>query len=78
MPAALKVSIASVYLAGHAMNWHYAFIKNRKLTGSVSWIEYAATMMMRFGPSDVHRPITQLKRLKEGDIFFSIWKHLFR
>lgn len=52
------------------MDWHYAFIKNRKLSGPVSWEEYASSMMMRFGPSEVHRPIAQLKRLKEGDSFY--------
>lgn len=32
----ISLSIASVYLIGLAMDWHFAFIKNRKIVGLVS------------------------------------------
>lgn len=69
-PTALKVNIASVYLSGLAVEWHYAFISNRKMPGPVSWEEYSTGMMMRFGSNEVTRPIVQLKRLMEEHSFF--------
>lgn len=56
-PAELRVSNSSVYLSGLAMDWHYAFIKSRELAGAVSWDEYVGGLLMRFGPSDLQRPI---------------------
>lgn len=47
-PMELKVSITSVYLVGLAMDWHYSFVKNRKLTRLVSWDEYVVVILMRF------------------------------
>lgn len=32
----LTVSVASVYLSGLAIEWHYAFVKNMKLHGPIS------------------------------------------
>lgn len=69
-PAKLKVSITSVYLIGLSMDWHYTFIKNRRITCPVSWDEYVMVMSMRFGPNELQRPIAQLKRLREGDSFY--------
>lgn len=36
----------------------------------MSWGEYVGALLMRFGPSDLQRPIAQLKRLRDGDSFF--------
>lgn len=52
-PPELKVSIAFVNLSGLAMECHYVFINNHKLLGPVSWEEYSAGMMVRFGSNDV-------------------------
>lgn len=52
------------------MEWYYAFINNRKLRGPISWEEYAAGMITRFGSNEVIRPIAQLKRLREEHSFF--------
>lgn len=41
-----------------------------KLLGAVSWDEYVGGLLMRFGPSNLQRPIAQLKRLRERDSFF--------
>lgn len=70
--------MASVYLGGLGMDWHYAFIRNRKLMGPVSWEEYVEAMMMSFGPNDLYRPIAQLKRLRVRDSFFTTWMCLCR
>lgn len=56
-PVEMKVSIASVYLYGLAMEWHYAFVKNRTLHGPISWTEYSDAMMTRFGEVEMRRPI---------------------
>lgn len=66
IPAELKVSIASIYLIRLTIDWHYAFVKNRKIAGLVSWEEYVTTMSMRFGPNELKRLIAQLKRFREG------------
>lgn len=70
-PTKLRVSIALVYLSGLAMEWHYAFVKNRKLLGPISWVEYAEAMTIRFDSVDVIRPMAQLKRLMEEESLFT-------
>lgn len=63
---ALKVILASVNLTGLAMEWHFTFIKNKKMNGPISWEEYTMGMLKRFDSGDMQRPIAQLKEVKGG------------
>ncbi|KAI4338978.1 hypothetical protein MLD38_023974 [Melastoma candidum] len=65
-PADMRVSVASIHLNGPAIEWHYAFIRNRELKGPISWAEYSGGMLLRFGSNELARPIVMLKELKEG------------
>lgn len=70
-PDEQKVDIASMYLSGLALEWHYAFVKNMRLQSPVRWEEYVEAMTTRFGPIKMQRPIAQLKRLKEEECFYA-------
>lgn len=69
--AEMKVRIASVNLSGLAMECHNAFIKTRVLQGPISWLEYADAVLTRFSPMEPEGPITQLKKLREENSYFT-------
>lgn len=60
-----KVSIASIYMYGKALQWHYTFVKNRGCADMPLWTEYVEALTKRFGKAVLQDPMGKLKNLRQ-------------
>lgn len=67
----MNVNMEFVHLSGLAIEWHYAFVKNKRLHGPISWMDYADAIVTRLGPIEMKRPIAQLIILRKEESFFA-------
>ncbi|KAI4303338.1 hypothetical protein MLD38_038983 [Melastoma candidum] len=64
VPEDKKVKLASLYLYGSALQWHYSYVKNRMRDMALEWEEYALALNSRFGKEVFEDPMGKMNNLK--------------
>ncbi|KAI4302811.1 hypothetical protein MLD38_038514 [Melastoma candidum] len=76
VPDNKKVKLASLYLYGTALQWHYSYVKNRKKDKMLEWEEYVLALNSRFGREVFEDPMGKMKNLKQEGEFSNLYAYM--
>ncbi|KAI4370841.1 hypothetical protein MLD38_019144 [Melastoma candidum] len=76
VPEDKKVKLASLYLYGFALQWHYSYVKNRKRDRVLEWEEYSLALNSRFGREVFEDPMGRMKNLKQEGEFSNLYAYM--
>ncbi|KAI4364755.1 hypothetical protein MLD38_020809 [Melastoma candidum] len=76
VPEDRKVKLASLYLYGSALQWHYSYVKNRKKERALVWEEYSAALNSRFGKEVFEDPMGKMKNLKQEGEYSNLYAYM--
>ncbi|KAI4369551.1 hypothetical protein MLD38_017978 [Melastoma candidum] len=76
VPEDRKVKLASLYLYGSALQWHYSYVKNRKKERALEWEEYSAALNGRFGKEVFEDPMGKMKNLKQEGEYSNLYAYM--
>ncbi|KAI4340387.1 hypothetical protein MLD38_025228 [Melastoma candidum] len=76
VPEDRKVKLASLYLYGSALQWHYSYVKNKKKERALEWEEYSAALNSRFGKEVFEDPMGKMKNLKQEGEYSNLYAYM--
>ncbi|KAI4321267.1 hypothetical protein MLD38_034666 [Melastoma candidum] len=76
IPENKKVQLASLYLCGPALQWHFSFVKNRRSDKSLDWGEYAGALNNRFGKEVFEDPMGKMKNLRQEGEYDNLYAYM--
>ncbi|KAI4312947.1 hypothetical protein MLD38_023180 [Melastoma candidum] len=75
-PEDAKVKLASLYMYGGALQWHYTFLRNRPVGELLGWTEYVAAVTKRFGREVFEDPMGRMKNLKQEGVLSNLYVYM--
>ncbi|KAI4385691.1 hypothetical protein MLD38_003686 [Melastoma candidum] len=76
VPEDRKVKLASLYLYGAALQWHYSYMRNRRRDRILEWEEYTLALNSRFGKEVFEDPMGKMKNLRQEGEFSTLYAYM--